>query len=409
MKGDRAIRLLVADTAPLYPALWGGPKRIWGILKHLPAEHFSVTYVGMLEPDKPCKSGRVAENINQVLVPFPGHHLFFERWQQRILPNLGFDLYRYFFMDFCRAFAKEIEQTPADVVLASHPWAAGLLFKRKDTIKIYDAHNCEYLLMKKLVEQKRLGFAVASAAWISERQACGKSSLIFAASSEDAAALCRLYGLESSRITLVPNGTDIFPLPDSSTKAAAKQRLGFGPKPLALFVGALYPPNIRAARFIVQNLAPKLPDISFVIAGSVCKNFEGTKLPDNLVLSGQVSEESLHLHLAAADAGLNPIEQGSGVNIKMLDYMAAGLPVVSTPFGCRGLALENNVHAIKSAPQNMAETLAGLLNDPAACARLSKNARAFVENGYGWEAISAKAARAIEALVHGRMVGRREA
>jgi glycosyltransferase involved in cell wall biosynthesis len=398
----------VADTAPLYPALWGGPKRIWGILKHLPLERFSISYVGVLEPDKPCKSGWVAENINQVLVPFPAHHLFFERWQQRILPNLGFDLYRYFFMDFCRAFARAIENTPADVVLCSHPWTVGLLFKKKNTIKIYDAHNCEYLLMKNLVDRKRLGTAVTLATWRAERQACRESSLVFATSSEDAAALCRLYGLEASRIALIPNGTDLPALPDVAEKAAAKQKLGLSPAPVALFIGALYPPNIQAARFIVQNLAPNLPDTSFVIAGSVCRALEGASTPANLVLAGQLCEEDLQLHLSAADAGLNPVVQGSGVNIKMLDYMSAGLPVVSTPFGCRGLAIMDNIHVIKSSSNNMAEALANLLADFSACTRLSKNARAFVEDGFGWEAISLKAARAIEGLVRDRMAGQEE-
>ncbi|MDI6796345.1 MAG: glycosyltransferase family 4 protein [Desulfatibacillaceae bacterium] len=408
MKQVRPIKLLVADTAPLYPALWGGPKRIWGILKHLPVERFSITYVGMLEPDKPCKSGQVSENITQVLVPFPNHHPFFERWQQRIIPNLGFDLYRYFFMDLCRSFAKAIEKTPADVVIASHPWSAGLLFKKQNAINIYDAHNCEYLLMKNLVGSKRLGPAATMATWMAERQACRKSSLIFATSSKDAAALCRLYGLESCRVTIIPNGTDLPDLPDPAAKTAAKQRLGLGPQPVALFIGALYPPNIQAARLIAQNLAPNLPNISFVIAGSVCKALEGASTPVNLVLAGVLCEEDLQLHLAAADAGLNPVLQGSGVNIKMLDYMSAGLPVVSTPFGCRGLALEDNIHVIKSSPHNMANALASLMADVDACAILSKNARAFVEDGFGWEAISLKASKAIEGLLHGGNAGRGE-
>jgi hypothetical protein len=42
--------------------------------------------------------------------------------------------------------------------------------------------------------------------------------------------------------------------------------------------------------------------------------------------------------LAAADAGLNPVASGGGSNVKLPTYLAAGLAVLSTPFGLRGHA-----------------------------------------------------------------------
>jgi glycosyltransferase involved in cell wall biosynthesis len=40
--------------------------------------------------------------------------------------------------------------------------------------------------------------------------------------------------------------------------------------------------------------------------------------------------------LAAADVAVNPIGSGSGSNVKLAEYLAAGLPVVTTPVGLRG-------------------------------------------------------------------------
>ena len=37
------------------------------------------------------------------------------------------------------------------------------------------------------------------------------------------------------------------------------------------------------------------------------------------------------------DVALNPMFSGSGSNLKMLDYTASGVPVLTTPFGNRGL------------------------------------------------------------------------
>ncbi len=45
-------------------------------------------------------------------------------------------------------------------------------------------------------------------------------------------------------------------------------------------------------------------------------------------------------YLAAADAGLNAITWGSGSNVKLFEYLAARLPVISTEFGVRGSGLK---------------------------------------------------------------------
>lgn len=45
-------------------------------------------------------------------------------------------------------------------------------------------------------------------------------------------------------------------------------------------------------------------------------------------------------YFAAADIGFNPVTKGSGANVKLYEYLAAGLPVVSTPFGVRGSGLQ---------------------------------------------------------------------
>ena len=46
-----------------------------------------------------------------------------------------------------------------------------------------------------------------------------------------------------------------------------------------------------------------------------------------------------NLPIVILDLAINPVTTGSGTNLKMLDYMAAGVPVLSTPHGARGLGL----------------------------------------------------------------------
>jgi len=46
-------------------------------------------------------------------------------------------------------------------------------------------------------------------------------------------------------------------------------------------------------------------------------------------------------YFAAADAAVNPIVSGAGTNLKMCEFIAARLPILSTRFGMRGLRIED--------------------------------------------------------------------
>ncbi len=57
-----------------------------------------------------------------------------------------------------------------------------------------------------------------------------------------------------------------------------------------------------------------------------------------MIVTGPVKET--FPYFAAADVALNPIQTGSGSNVKIFEYLAARLPVISTLFGARGTVLE---------------------------------------------------------------------
>jgi glycosyltransferase involved in cell wall biosynthesis len=67
-----------------------------------------------------------------------------------------------------------------------------------------------------------------------------------------------------------------------------------------------------------------------------------------LIATGRVPEVAPYF--AAADAGLNPITRGSGANVKLFEYLAARLPVISTMFGVRGTPLKPETDFLPYAP-----------------------------------------------------------
>jgi glycosyltransferase involved in cell wall biosynthesis len=78
---------------------------------------------------------------------------------------------------------------------------------------------------------------------------------------------------------------------------------------------------------------------------------------------------------------------GSGTNIKMLEFMAAGLPIVSTPIGARGLDVAEDSVVLAEAA-GFARALAEIASAPADAEGRRQALRAVAERRFSWERIS---------------------
>jgi len=126
------------------------------------------------------------------------------------------------------------------------------------------------------------------------------------------------------------------------------------------------------------------------VVGSVKDYYlnEYGKLPQNVLAFGTVDEDEKYEIYKLADIAINPMFSGSGTNLKMLDYMSAGIPVVSTPVGARGLDTENEVHALICPAEEFHAKISLLLENEELQQRLKINARNLVEQKYSWEIIA---------------------
>ena len=79
-----------------------------------------------------------------------------------------------------------------------------------------------------------------------------------------------------------------------------------------------------------------------------------------LKATGRVPE--IEPYFAAADFALNPMFSGAGTNVKMADFIAARLPILTTPFGARGFELEDKKSALFFEPETFLEVLETFLD-----------------------------------------------
>ena len=142
----------------------------------------------------------------------------------------------------------------------------------------------------------------------------------------------------------------------------------------------------RAAVRLITSVWPRVrrcvPDARLLIAGYDAR----TELAPFVETPGVVIQQDL---ADAADAFKEcaafayPLTAGGGLKGKVLEAMAYGVPVVTTPAGIDGIDATPGVHAVVSDDDEvMAQALVELLETPARRARMAEAARVLVEQRY---------------------------
>jgi glycosyltransferase involved in cell wall biosynthesis len=163
-----------------------------------------------------------------------------------------------------------------------------------------------------------------------------------------------------------------------------KQRL-LPEKKIGLFIASWHQPNIEAVRDL-SVIAEKTPNIVYFVVGSVGGYFAESKelLSSNIVLRGLVTDEEKDIYLQIADFAVNPMSTGSGTNIKMFDYMAAGLPIVTTEVGSRGISLPDGFVVIASLSE-FSDAISSVVATPK---NIQK--RLYIQQRYDWKAVGGR-------------------
>jgi glycosyltransferase involved in cell wall biosynthesis len=142
---------------------------------------------------------------------------------------------------------------------------------------------------------------------------------------------------------------------------------------------------------IARDLQNYSKPIQFVLMGSVGNSLDAQSAPDNVTITGYV-EDDFEAHFDASDIALNPMLSGGGTNIKLFDYFARSLPVVSTPFGVRGIDVEGDVHLVISELNGIVEHILQLASDRQERYQFGVGSRKLTRERYTWE-VSSKRVR----------------
>ena len=286
-----------------------------------------------------------------------------------------------------------VEYEKADTVIFDDPFTAqcDLFAGTDDKPRIYNSYNCESLLYEQLHpgEKSRPIHELVRAA---EQRMLENTDLVLYCNDDDLTAFREMAPDAGFDALYAPNG--MTPIA-AAERASATNDKSFR----AVFMGSGHPPNMQAAEFIARKLAPAVPEIVFDIIGSCLP--EG-RYPANLKRHGVVDDAMKAKLLESADIALNPMDVGSGSNVKVLEYFAYGLPVLSTIFGMRGIQAEAGRDYLEAPLEQFAQALQQAASDPASLTDIAASGKALALERYTWEAIARPVAERVEALVSAR-------
>jgi len=193
---------------------------------------------------------------------------------------------------------------------------------------------------------------------------------------------------------LRPKGVDIGVVPNGVDQAYFRYEgdASSGAPLTILFTGALdYGPNIDGVLWFLREVIPLLqrdiPGARFLAVGHrpapalvrAARRSGGT-----FEVAGSVPDVRPFFRRAHVYAV--PLRMGRGVQNKVLEAMAMGLPVVASPLATAGLRVDPNIHLlVAERPRDFAAAVLSLWREPSTRERLSASARKLVAERYDWE------------------------
>ena len=300
------------------------------------------------------------------------------------------------------AFARKVDELlpGVDCVIAHLVRTSDYVRSATDVVKILEMTDAISLTYQRLIGQ-RLRKSIKSIIYQKEyrrlqryeRAVAEEFDMVSLISQVDKSYLAAL-GAPTDRIEIFTNGVTLEDLP----------YLGPGDGGDVVFIGNMRTlPNIDACRFMATEVLPLIhreePSIRFKIIGSApeAATREFSKYPGVQVV-GRVAK--IADAASGAFASVCPMRVGAGVQNKVLEYLALGLPCVTTSIGLEGIeAAPDQDLLISDRPADIAEAVLRLYRNREMGRALSTSGRHFVETEHTWAPIQDAYCRKVQGLL----------
>ena len=192
--------------------------------------------------------------------------------------------------------------------------------------------------------------------------------------------------LPGIKVDIIPNGVDV---KSFSSKKVAKK---YPPRVMYGVTNFEWLQNVEAVDLLIEKVWPKIRQkvassklwiVGRKIPGRICKLSKARK--DIEITESIPDARDAYL---ASSIMVTPIKGAGGTRLKILEAMAAGLPVVSTSVGIAGLNVTSGENVLISDDmKGLAKHAVKLLKDKKLAEYIGRNGQKFVKDHYDWSSI----------------------
>lgn len=393
------MRIAVFATYDVSPGENGGEARYLSLYSRLAKTHQVRIVAYHSNTNRDVSTERLSKNLTNVVCGISERdkarlHSLFTQTARYLHDILCIEEY-----GFSDSFRTEVRSAIdwADAVVVSTPFLAPYIVPqcRRSQLKVHETHNVEadakasYLkgsrspalipIFQKQVEDAE-GLAVRSA------------DVVVAVSEGDARRFETLYPVPAGRVVVVPNGVTSADYDDVPVAAVEQMRAAIdAPEGIGIFIGSAYGPNVDSYKQARLWLDAAGFRGKVIVLGRMIEarddSWPAVGFAEQWL--GFVDLESKILLMKSADFALQIVTSGGGTNLKVFEYMAAGLPIVANVFGTRGVADDG-----WSLDADDVEKLKAIVADRAwlgpAGVSAARKAQDVVRRDYDWDVLARK-------------------
>ena len=369
----------------------GGPILVYNRIKYLSKNHFIGMAAFIRDGDKKYLN-TIEPFLSEIeLLPYPPQKGMLGKVWDFIFSSVPYYLSAYKSKEMAEKVGKMTYRTSYDVIISEYGMVAQFLYNNPHlnpkTKRVMSCHECYTVARKKVRDLygifSRKGFRAMLELYRLrnfEFAMYGNADKVIVLTPQEREGL--LDYAPDLDIEVVPHGTDteiFIPTQEPPSEEA-----------LAFLGNYLHDPNHDAIMYFIKSMwgpiKNRFPGIKlYVIGRGPTQDILNAAQKDKyIIVTGQVDD--VRDYLRKATLFVAPIRLGKGFRGKILEAMAMGIPVITTPLGAEGIEytdMENMVIAEKA--DLFISKVIDLLNNKSLQQKIGGKGRALVVNKYSYQ------------------------
>lgn len=375
------LKLLMVTTRPLIPNNSGYTIRMYNYLKELKKIGIKITLLSFF-----ASKLELTEQYNEIcdkIIPiYYNKSLSYLRCMRSIFTNKPFKAEYYNSLNAKKIIEEEIKNNSYDYICGYHYLTEQFLKKypNKKWIDLCDAisllHERNINTSKNFFNKLFLKIEKERVLNI-EKQCIQNFDIVTLISDVDKDFLNSF--IDCAKVKIVKNG--VFEPINSNIRYNSNE---------ICFLGDMgYVQNHQACTYFIKNILPKLQEknqnISFKIVGKNPKSelYELATLYKNITITGRVDD--ITKELQTSNVMVCPISISAGLQNKVLEAMALGIPTIVTKQIAQPITLDEQILIQANSEEEWLNNIQLLVNNPTIREQYSITGKKFVKEHYNWE------------------------